>query len=727
MKKIILRIGGMSCSACSNGLEKFLKKQNGIINAQVNLVMANATIEYEDHLTINDLNDYIKKAGFQSLGLYKLRDDKKSSQKPLLIGFGVLSIIYLYISMGSMLNAPIFDFLNPHLHPKVFGVVLLVLTIPYLIYGFKIFKNGFKTIIHLNPNMDTLVTIGVATSFIYSIYNLVRLLMGQVNLVHNLYFESSAIVIYLVNLGRVIDASAKEKTKDAIKDLVQITPESALIKKDNEELTVSIDEVNVDDIVIGKTGMKISVDGVVESGFAYIDESFITGESKPVKKEKGAKVLAGSIILNGYIEYLAKNIGKNSTISEVVRLVVEASNTKPKLAKIADVISGYFVPTIIGIAIITFLVYLIITKDFNTSIMPFVNILLIACPCALGLATPLAIVVSQGTLAKNGIFVKKSETLESAKLIDVVVFDKTGTLTYGLQKINQIINYKDDLSYYMSLACSLEAKSTHPISNAFNIYQKEQNLILKDVTDFEEIPGKGLKGVIDDHQIYIGNHKLFSDLNIPNKYLEDEEKIAKRGHTIAYIIVDNEVALLVGLQDKIRPESYELIKRLQELNIEPIMLTGDNKETARLVADEIGIKHIIAEVLPTDKTNFIKQLIDANHHVIMVGDGINDAPALVSSTIGISVYSGTDIAGNAADVILMNDDLTKIIDLLRISKNTIRNIKQNLFWAFFYNILMIPIAIGVLPIKINPMIAGVGMTLSSLCVTINALRLKFKK
>ena len=338
MKKIVLRIGGMSCSACSNGLEKFLKKQNGIINAQVNLVMANATIEYEDHLTINDLNDYVKKAGFQSLGLYKLRDDKKSSQKPLLIGFGVLSIIYLYISMGSMLNAPIFDFLNPHLHPKVFGVVLLVLTIPYLIYGFKIFKNGFKTIIHLNPNMDTLVTIGVTTSFIYSVYNLARLLMGQVNLVHNLYFESAAIVIYLVNLGRAIDASAKEKTKDAIKDLVQITPESALIKKDNEELTVSIDEVNVDDIVIGKTGMKISVDGVVESGFAYIDESFITGESKPLKKEKGAKVLAGSIILNGYIEYLAKNIGKDSTISEVVRLVVEASNTKPKLAKIADII-----------------------------------------------------------------------------------------------------------------------------------------------------------------------------------------------------------------------------------------------------------------------------------------------------------------------------------------------------------------------------------------------------
>lgn len=727
MKKIILRIGGMSCSACSNGLEKFLKKQNGIINAQVNLVMANASIEYEDHLSINDLNDYIKKAGFQSLGIYKLKDDKKQSQRPLLIGFGVLSIIYLYISMGSMLNAPILDIINPNINPINFSLLLLILTIPYLIYGYKIFKNGFKNIVHFNPNMDTLVTIGVTTSFIYSTYNLIKLLLGDYSLVHNLYFESAAIVIYLVNLGRAIDANAKEKTKDAIKDLVQITPESALIKKNQEEITVSIDEVQIDDIVIGKTGMKVSVDGVVSNGTCYIDESFITGESKPVKKEGGSKVLAGSIILNGYIEYLAKNIGKNSTISEVVRLVVEASNTKPKLAKIADTISGYFVPTIIGIAIITFLIYFIITKDFSTSIFPFVNVLLIACPCALGLATPLAIVVSQGSLAKKGIFVKKSETLESTKLIDVVVFDKTGTLTYGLQKINKIINYTDDISYYMTLACSLESKSTHPISNAFNIYQKEHNIFLKETSSFEEIPGKGLKGIIDTHNIHIGNNKLLQDLNIENKYFEDEESIAKTGHTIAYVIVDNEVVLLIGLQDTIRPESFQLIKKLKELNIEPIMLTGDNKETAQLVANEIGINHVIAEVLPTDKTNFIKQLIDGNHHVIMVGDGINDAPALVTSTIGISIYSGTDIAGNAADVILMNDDLNKIIDLLTISKNTIRNIKQNLFWAFFYNILMIPIAIGILPIKINPMIAGLGMTLSSLCVTLNALRLKFKK
>lgn len=730
MKKITLRIGGMSCSACSNGLEKHLIKQQGILSASVNLVLQNATIEYDDHLTMNDLTSFIQKAGFENQGIYKLdQENKRSNKLLLLIIYGVLSIIYLYISMGHMIKLPIPNILNMEKNPKIFGITLLILTIPYLILGLKIFKVGIKNIFHLTPNMDTLVTLGVFTSFIYSTINLILLLTNKTSTATNLYFESAAIVIYFIYLGRFIDSNAKSKTFDAIKDLVQITPNDVLVKENDELIKKTIDEVQIGTILVCKTGMKVGVDGVITSGSCHIDQAFITGESKPIKKETGEQVVAGSIVTNGYIEYSAEKIGKNSTISEIVRLVVDASNTKMKIARIADNICRYFVPTIILIAVLSFLGHLIFNSSFNTAINTFVTVLVVACPCALGLATPLAIVISEGNLAKDGILVKKSETLENAHKIDTVIFDKTGTLTYGNLKISEVFNYSDDT--LLQKVCSIERNSNHPIAKVFHEYQRINNLEQLTVSDFKEIAGIGLYAKINSSEYYLGNNKLFNFLNIPNNKYVDETKLTKNGNSIIYIVENQQIIGLIGVDDVIRDNAKTIINKLQEHKIDVIMLTGDNDSAATIIGNKLGITNIVSNVLPKDKVNVVKDLISQNKNVMMVGDGINDAPALATATIGVSINSGTDIAGNASDVILMTDDLMKIIDLINISKKTIRNIKQNLFWAFFYNILMIPLAIGFftkLGITMSPMIAGIGMTLSSLFVVFNALRLKnFKK
>lgn len=724
MKKVVLKIGGMSCSACSNSLEKFLKRQDGIIDASVNLVMASANITYDDKLKLSDVEALVNKSGFKSQGLFKFESDKLEKTKLIiLIGYAILSVILLYITMGHMIGLPFFELFSPHKNPVNFGILCLIFVIPYLIYGFEIFKNGIKNIFYLSPNMDTLVTIGVIASFTYSLVNLIFLIQGKANNTDGLYFESCCIIIFFVKMGRFIDYKIKNKTKSAINDLVQITPEKAKIKNDNGYEEITIDLVNIDDTLVASTGDKIAVDGIVSLGECYVDEAFLTGESKPVKKRKGDKVIAGSIIHNGYIEYLAKRIGKDSTISEIVHLVVDATNTKAKISRVADKVSSIFVPSIIGIALISFVIYLIVTKSFSTSINIFVCILVVACPCALGLATPLAIVTSTGVLAKLGILIKKSSILEVACKIDTIVFDKTGTLTYGKLKISEKITYIDSLIEDVAL---IESKSNHPISSAFKEYIKNN-----EVQNFKTYEGMGISGEIDGRTIYLGNRKLVESLNIKNDHIDDEERLANNGNTIIYCIMNQEIYELYGIKDTVRDNVQELIKELKELKIESVMLTGDNDAVANIVGNSIGIDKVISNVMPKDKAQYIKELTDNNKHVMMVGDGINDAPSLAQATVGVSVHSGTSIAADASDVILMKDDLSRIIDLIKISKKTILNIKENLFWAFFYNILMIPIALGALlplGIKLNPMIAGIGMTLSSICVLLNALRLlKYKK
>ena len=731
MKKIILSIEGMTCSACSNGLEKYLNKQQGIKQASVNLVMANASIEYDEKiLDIDKLNEFVKKAGFKSLGEFKeiKSEGKNKKEKIKFIIFTVLAIVFMYIAMGHMINLPTLEFIDVNKNPIGYTICLFIFAILFIIYGFDVLKNGYKNLIHKTPNMDTLVGIGVLSSFLYSIYSMVLIINGDNSAIHNLYFESVAMVIYFIKLGRYLDGISKDKTKEAIQKLVKITPEKATVKVDGKEKTVTIDEVHKGDIVVSKPGERISVDGEIIEGKTHLDESFITGESKPVTKEIGQKVIAGSINYDGYIEYKAEKIGKESTISEIVKLVVEASNTKAPIAKIADKVSSYFVPTVIVIAILAFIAYLVLGYDFASSLIVFVTILVVACPCSLGLATPLAIVVAEGLCANNGILVKKSEILENAQKINTIVFDKTGTLTYGKLKISEIKNYTNMKNKeLLQLIGSLEAKSTHPIGKAFTDYLEENKITKVEIKDFENASGHGIIGTVNNQKMIIGNSKILEKYNIENNYKKDEEELSKNGNSIVYVTQNNRIIALIGVNDIVRDNAKQVIKELNENKIDTIMLTGDNKDTATKIAEDIGITKVIANVLPSEKTNVIKKLKSENKNVMMCGDGINDSPALATADIGVSVKSGTDIAMDSSDVILTRDNLDSITKLISISKKTIKIIKQNLFWAFFYNVLMIPIAIGFLKpfgISINPMIASIAMVLSSLTVICNTLRLR---
>lgn len=724
MQKVILNIKGMSCSACSNSLEKYLNKQNGIINATVNLVLSQASIEYNDNLSIEDLNKFISDAGFESLGIYdETKINKTNKSNKIIIPITFLTILVLYISMSHMLSLPSIPYLDMMKNPINYTISLLILTIPYLIYGFDIIKNGYKNLIHAHPNMDTLVFIGVLSSLIYSIYNTILLLKGNTSLVDSLYYESCIVVIYFIKLGRQIETKNKEKTLDAIKELVTITPSYALLKVGNEVKEVTIDEIKENDILVCKPGMKLAVDGIITNGTTHIDESFITGESIPPKKEKGNKVIAGSLNIDGYIEYKAEKIGKNSTISEIVRLVVEATNTKSPISKLADKASGIFVPLVMLIATITLISYLLLGYNLNISLTRFVTVLVISCPCALGLATPLAVVVAMGITARNGILIKTSEVLEAINKVDTIVFDKTGTLTYGNLKISKLCNYSNyNNSKLLNIVSSIESKSNHPIASAFKTNDK-----LQKVTNFKNIDGIGLKGVINNKEYYVGNNKLIKKLKINNTHSKDELDLVNNGNSIIYVIEDNNIIALIGVKDIIRKEAKEVIKKLNNMNKNVIMLTGDNEITAQVIAKELGIKEVIANVLPKDKAEKIKELMNNNKYVMMVGDGINDAVSLVTANIGVALSSGTDIANNSADVILMNNNLINIINMFHISKKTITNIKQNLFLAFFYNICMIPLAIGLLSkwnINMNPMLGSIAMTLSSITVVLNALRLK---
>lgn len=731
MKKIILSIEGMTCSACSNGLEKYLNKQKGIKNATVNLVMANSLIEYDEKvLDINDLERFIKEAGFKSAGIYTENDISKKSknQKVQLIVFAILIIMLMYISMGQMIGLKIPNVINMHINPIGYSIILMLLTIAFIIYGFDIIKSGYKNLIHKSPNMDTLVSIGVISSVLYSLYSMVKIFQGNHMYSEKLYFESAAMIIFFIKLGRYLDGVSKDKTKEAIQKLVQITPKDAVIKVNGTERRVTIDQVKEKDILISKPGERISVDGKVTFGKTHVNESFITGESKPVTKKVGDTVIAGSINYDGYIEYEAERIGNKSTISEIIKLVLEATNTKAPIAKLADKVSGYFVPIVIIIAFLTAMFYLLTGNDFSLVINTFVTVLVVACPCSLGLATPLAIVISEGVCASRGILVKKSEVLENAQKIDTIVFDKTGTLTYGNLKISKIYNFSNyTYKEIIQIVGSLEKSSTHPISNAFKTYMQENKINYLEACNFEDISGYGIRGKIRNDEIILGNAKILSKYNIENVHKKDEKELAKDGNTIVYVIKNKEVISLIGINDIVRENAKEVIENLKKYKIEPIMLTGDNNETARKIASIIGIENVISNVTPNEKVKTIKRLKEEGKLVMMCGDGINDSPALASSNIGVSVSSGTDIAMDSADVILTKNNLKSIIELIKISKKTIRNIKQNLFWAFFYNTLMIPIAMGLFrnwKIVINPMIASIAMVISSLTVIFNALRLR---
>ena len=722
MKKIVLRIGGMTCSACSSGLEKYLSRQEGVSFASVNLVLSLATIEYEN-LSKKDLERFVKEAGFQSLGEFKGVEDleSKKEDKTKYIVLGILIFIMMYLGMGEMLGLPTIPFLNMD-YPVRLSSVLLLITIVYLIFGFDILKSGFMNLIHRMPNMDTLVLFSVFFSLAYSLFGYVQIILGNLSYMHHLYFESAAMVLYFVKLGRYIESFSKDQTKSAIRKLVQITPSKAILK-DGEKLTeVTIDEVSTGDTLVCRAGDKVAVDGTVTSGKTYVDESFITGESAPVLKTSGSKVIAGSICYDGYIEYSAEKIGKESTISEIVTMVVDATNTKSKVQKMADRISGYFVPIILAIAIVTFILSYLLGCSFSVSFTHFVTVLVVACPCALGLAVPLVVVVSNGLCAEKGLFLRNGEVLERAKTIDTIVLDKTGTLTQGKLRVYEFQNDSNLTdAEFLNVVANLESFSSHPIHTAFDVTKK------LDVSHFEELSGMGILAKINDDEYYLGNHKILTRLKLKNRYQTKEDDYSKAGCSIIYVVQNEKLIGIIGVKDTVREESKEAIREFMHRGIDVVMLTGDHEGVANQIAKEVGIRHVISDVLPKEKASYIEKLKQDGKRVIMVGDGINDAPALVASSIGISINQGTDVAMDSADVILMNNNLSNIIDFIDISKRSYHIIWQNLFWAFFYNALMIPIAAGLLSplgITMNPMVASIAMTISSLTVVMNSLRLR---
>ena len=728
MKKVLLKIDGMTCSACSTGLEKYLNKQEGV-KATVNLVMNNANIEYDENkYDISDLEKFVAKAGFISLGIDKLEKEekKKSKEKYILIGITVISLLILYISMSHMVGLPVIPFLDMMKYPINYAISLWVLSSIAIFLGKDIIKNGIKNLVHFTPNMDTLVTIGVASSYFYSIFSTYMILTGKTKYVESLYFESSAIVLFFIKIGKYIENINKDKTKKAIQDLMTITPNNAVVEREGKEYIVTIDEIKKGDIVICKPGEKIAVDGIIVDGITHINESFITGESIPVKREKGSKVIAGSINFEGTIKYEAQKIGKESTVSEIVRLVVEATNTKAPIAKIADKISGYFVPVVIIIAIVSFISWLIISRDFGTALNVFVSILVVACPCSLGLATPLAIVVSSGVASKKGILIKNSEALENAHKIKTIVFDKTGTLTKGELTVSKIYNYtelkNEDI---MNVVAKVESKSEHPIAKAIRKYVVNLENDIH-VEDFKAIPGYGVSAVVENEKYLIGNKKLMAENGIEIENSNNEEDLICIGNSILYVAKNNKIIALIGVKDVVKENAKKVVAKLKEQHINVVMLTGDNEKTAEYIASELGINNVIANVKPREKAETINKLKKYGM-VAMCGDGINDSVSLVTADIGISISTGTDIAMDSSSVVIMNDNLDKINELISISKKTITNIKQNLFWAFFYNICMIPIAMGVfskIGVKLNPMLAALAMTISSLTVVLNALRLR---
>ena len=749
MKKVLLKIGGMTCSACSSGLEKFLNRQDGIESASVNLVMNNANIQYdEEKLNLEQIEKFVEKAGFESLGIdnFQKEEKKQNNQKYKLIALGVLAVITLYISMGHMVGLPAIPYLDMHENPINFAVILLILSLLACIFGWDILKNGYKNLIHKSPNMDTLVGLGVLSSILYSLYGTIMIIKGNHDYVNNLYYESAVIIIFFIKIGKYVENRNKDKTKEAISQLMMITPKHATVLRDGEQVQVTIDEIAKGDIVVCKPGEKIAVDGEIIDGVTHIDESFITGESMPVKKEKGKKVIAGSINYEGTIEYKAEKIGKESTVSEIVKLVVEATSTKAPIAKIADKISGYFVPVIMLIALVSGLVWLIINHDISFAINVFISVLVVACPCSLGLATPLSIVIASGESSKKGILIKNSESLENAHKVKTIVFDKTGTLTKGKLTLSKMYNYtknivdnkKEENSLnslsdedILKITASIEAKSEHPIARGIVQEAKERKIELERVRKFENLAGLGVTAEYNGEKYFIGNKKLMEQNNIifdTNFSIDkDEEELQKEGNSLLFVAKDNKLIALLGVNDNVKENAKDVISKLKARNINVVMLTGDNEKTAKSIADLIGIDNVIAGVMPKDKAETIENLKKNNELVMMCGDGINDSVSLVKADIGVSVGSGTDVAMDSSDIVLMNNDLEKIVELIDISKKTIRNIKQNLFWAFFYNLCMLPIAIGIFSsfgIIINPMMASIAMTISSITVTLNSLRLK---
>ena len=748
-KTLELKIGGMTCAACAKAVERVTKKLDGVENSSVNIATEKANIEYDSSkIKLSQIKSAIEKAGYSIIEEKKeslVDEDKLRKEKEMktlftkfIIAVG-FSVPLFYIAMGPMISKPfgpwpVPSIIDPMINPLNYALIQMILVIPVMIAGYKFYVNGFKSLINRNPNMDTLVAIGTSAAFLYSAYTTFKIATTTMEVNHGhhqLYFESAGIIIALILLGKYLESRSKGKTGEAIKKLMVLQPKTALIVKGNQEIEIPIDEVEVGDIIIVKPGSKIPVDGVVVEGHTSVDESMLTGESIPVEKNVGDNVTGASINKNGVIKFRAEKVGSDTVLAQIIKLVEDAQGKKAPIAALADTVSGYFVPTVIIIALVSATLWFIVgNKDLEFVLTIFISVLVIACPCALGLATPTAIMVGTGKGAENGILIKSGEALELAHKVDTVIFDKTGTITEGKPTVTDIITTNDiDERYLIQLAVSAEKNSEHPLGEAIVKYGEENNIEFKKVEEFKAIPGHGIEVTIDSKVILLGNKKLMNDKNIALGSLEDKsDELAYVGKTPMYISIDNTLGGIIAVADTVKENSKKSIEKLHEMGIKVAMVTGDNKKTADAIAKEVGIDIVVSEVLPKDKSNEVKKLQEQGKFVAMVGDGINDAPALAQADIGIAIGSGTDVAMESADIVLMKSDLMDVPTSIKLSNETIKNIKQNLFWAFGYNTIGIPIAAGLLYIfggpLLNPMFAAAAMSLSSVSVVTNALRLK---
>ncbi|MEA4806382.1 heavy metal translocating P-type ATPase [Acetobacterium wieringae] len=743
ISEVTIPIGGMTCASCSARVEKVLGKLEGITSATVNLATEKATVHYDtQQIKLSTIRQAIEKAGSQALEIEKktaIDEDKLRKEKEIrtlktkLIVSATFGIPLLYLAMGAMiwwLRLPIPSFLEPMQYPLTYAIVQIILVIPIIIAGHRFYSVGFKAIIQRSPNMDSLIAMGTSAAILYSLYSVYQISIGNFGAVEDLYFETAGVIITLILLGKYLEAVSKGKTSEAIKKLMGLAPKTAIVIRDGVEIETPIDEVEIDDVILVKPGGKIPVDGIVIEGNTAIDESMLTGESMPIDKKSGDAVYAASINKNGVIKFRATKIGGDTALAQIIKLVEDAQGSKAPIAQLADIVSSYFVPIVFVIAVLAFAGWYFTGHTFVFAMTIFISILVIACPCALGLATPTAIMVGTGKGAEYGILIKGGEALETTHLIDTIVFDKTGTITEGKPEVTDIVTANGiERDWLLQIAASAEKGSEHPLGEAIVRGAQKENMETLKIDTFKAIPGYGIEVEVDGSRLLLGNRKMMDENSISLITLEEEsDRLAEEGKTPMYIAMDGTLSGIIAVADVVKASSKAAIAKLHEMGIEVAMITGDNKKTAEAIAKQVGIDRVLAEVLPQDKSNEVKKLQAEGRKVAMVGDGINDAPALAQADIGIAIGSGTDVAMESADIVLMRSDLMDVPTAIKLSKSTIRNIKQNLVWAFGYNVAGIPIAAGLLYLfggpLLNPIFAAAAMSLSSVSVLTNALRLK---
>ena len=739
------KLSGMTCAACAMTVEMAVKDLETVEDVSVNLATERLSLVPKEGFDSQQVLDAVAEAGYQAEekgkdrlshvseeATMKAKELERKKQELLILL--LTSLPLLYISMGSMIGLPLPSFLDHMAHPLVFVLSQLLLTLPAVWIGRGFYQRGFRNLIKRHPNMDSLIAVGTGAAFFYSLYSVGQVFLGYHAFVHQLYFESVAVIIALVLLGKYLESSAKGRTSQAIQSLLELVPSQATVIRYGEAVTIDTEDIRVGDVIRIKPGERMPVDGLVTEGQTFVDESMMTGESVPIEKKVGDTITSATINQNGSIDYQATRVGSDTTLAQIVRLVEEAQGSKAPIAALADKISLYFVPIVLSLAALSALGwYVLAGESLGFSLSIFIAVLVIACPCALGLATPTAIMVGTGKGAENGILIKSGQALEAAYQLDTIVLDKTGTITVGKPSLTDLLPLSDlNRSDLLRLIASAEQHSEHPLAQAILAAAEEEELGLLPVNHFEAIVGRGLSARVENRQLLVGNESLMKEKNIDsNAFQEQLLELSQEGKTAMFVAVDGQLAGILAVADEMKSSSLSAVQELQSMGLEVIMLTGDREETATAIAQKAGIQKVIAGVLPDGKAAAIKNLQEAGKKLAMVGDGINDAPALVQADVGIAIGSGADVAIESADVVLMHSDLQDVVKAIKLSQATIRNIKENLFWAFAYNTLGIPIAMGLLHLfggpLLNPMLAGLAMSLSSVSVVANALRLgRFK-